>query len=445
MSMNKDTNCHNFNNTMIIPIYYLFSVPCWCKILLTNSGCHPLIRLKGKMESNRIKTIKIKHLLMAAAICIQLIWYGIIMWHFKPDPHQPTDFIIFYTAGRIAATGRYDLIYDLEAQRAVHQELLGVPLAVNQFLPFNHPPMFVPLIQLIAGGNYTTSYWGWVAILAAFLVAAMIVFNRLLQAEKMEAGSRWLLILVSVLFYPLFISLFRGQDSVIVFLGVMLWMYGLLSNRDALSGAGLALAVLRPQVALMLAIPFLVKRRKVWWWFCGFASLLAIYSLLLVGWNGVRDFFFLIGVSAQGQWYGMEQRAMLNFTGLVMRLFPQGNLNIIHTVAWGLFCVGLAMLSIWWKRSPEIRLRQIVVAVTFSVFAAPHLFYHDLTLLLIPCLGVGLAAIRANRLKIWEVAGLLTIVSFSLMVSVFWKPIYNILPYLWMAVLVWAVWQYETG
>jgi hypothetical protein len=397
------------------------------------------------MESDKNKTVRTKRLLIAAVICIQLIWYGIIMWHFKPDPTHPSDFIIFYTAGRIAVSGRYDLIYNLEAQSVVHQELLGVPLGVDQFLPFNHPPIFVPLMRMIAVGNYTASYWGWLAILTAFLAVAMIVFNRLMQVEKIEAGSRWLFILVSVLFYPLFISLFRGQDSIIVFLGVMLWMYGLLSNKDVLSGAGLAMAILRPQIALMLAIPFLFKRRKVWWWFCVFASLLSIYSLLLVGWKGVRDFFFLIGVSAQGQWYGMEQRAMLNFTGLVMRLFPLGNLNIIHAVAWGLFCGGLVILSIWWKRSPEIRLRHIVVAVTFSVFAAPHLFYHDLTLLLIPCLGVGLAAYRANRMKILDVAGLLTIVSFSLLVSVFWKPIYNFLPYMWMALLVWAVWQYKTG
>jgi hypothetical protein len=163
-----------------------------------------------------------------------------------------------------------------------------------------------------------------------------------------------------------------------------------------------------------------------------------------VGWNGVRDFFSLIGISVQGKGFGMEQPAMLNFTGLALRLFPQGNLNIIHIVAWGLYCVALAILSIWWKRSLEIHFRQIVLAVTVSVFVAPHLFYHDLTLLLIPCLGVGLAAIRANKLTVWDVAGWLTLISYSLMISVFWKPILDFLPYLWMAALVWAVRHYET-
>jgi hypothetical protein len=86
----------------------------------------------------------------------------------------------------------------------------------------------------------------------------------------------------------------------------------------------------------------------------------------------------------------------------------------------------------------------MVVAVSLSMFVAPHLHYHDLTMLLVPCLGVGMAAIRGNRLKVGEVAGLLTLVSFTLMISIFWKPIYNIIPYLWMAALIWAVWHYET-
>jgi hypothetical protein len=374
------------------------------------------------------------------------MWYGTLVGQmlFRPDLYKPTDFSIFYTAGRIADTGRYDLIYDIETQRATRQDFLGVPLETANVLPFNHPPLFVPLMQIIADENYMASYWRWVAVLTVFFVATMVVFNQLLREEKKEAGPRWLLILASVLFYPLFVSFFRGQDSVIVLLGVMLWMYGLVTGRDALSGAGLALAILRPQIALMLAFPFLFKRRKVWWWFCGFASLLALYSLLLVGWNGIRDFFILIGISAQGEGLEIAQQAMFNFTGLALRLFSHGNLDIIHVVAWGLFCAALAGLSIWWKRSPEIRFRQIVIAVTLSLFAAPHLHYHDLTILLVPCLGVGLAAIRANRLTVEDVAGLLTLVSFSLMISVFWTPILNILPYLWMATLVWAVWQYET-
>jgi len=360
-----------------------------------------------------------------------------------PDLYKQTDFSIFYTAGRIADTGRYDLIYDIETQRVTRQEFLGITLETTQLLPFNHPPLFVPILQIITDSNYLASYWRWVAVLIIFLMATMVVLNKLLQVEKLKAGPRWLFILTSVLFYPLFVNFFRGQDSVVVLLGVMIWIYGLITGKDALSGAGLALTILRPQIALMLAFPFLFKRQKIWWWFCGVASLFAVYSLLLVGPNGVRDFFTMISISARGQGYEINQQAMLNFTGLFLRLFPQVNLDILHIITWGLFCAALAGLAIWWKYSSEIGYRQIVLAVTVSLFVAPHLHYHDLTLLIVPCLGVGLAAIRTYRLKVGDVAGLLTLISSSLMISFLWVPIQNILPYLWMAFMVWVVWHWS--
>jgi len=392
-----------------------------------------------------MKFIKIKNLLIASLILFQLMWYGMAVWQrmLHPDLYKQTDFSIFYTAGLIADTGRYDLIYDIKTQLVTRQEFLLVPLETTQLLPFNHPPLFVPLLQIIIDGNYLASYWRWVAVLFLFLMATMVVLNKLLQTEKLEAGQRWLFILTSVLFYPLFVSFFRGQDTVIVLLGVMIWMYGLVTDRDALSGTGLALAILRPQIALMLAFPFLFKRKKVWWWFFGVASLFAVYSLLLVGPNGVRDYLTMIGISAQGQGYEINQQAMLNFTGLILRLFPQVNLDILHLITWGLFCAALAGLAIWWKNSSEIGYRHIVLAVTISLFVAPHLHYHDLTLLLIPCLGVGLAAIRANRLKIGDFAGLLTLLSSALMISFLWLPIQNILPYLWMAIMIWVVWYWS--
>lgn len=77
--------------------------------------------------------------------------------------------------------------------------------------------------------------------------------------------------------------------------------------------------VTRPQIAVILAVPFLFNRRRVWWWFCGGAAFLALYSLALVRFEGVRDFISLLRISAIGQGFGMNQNAMFNFTGMVLR------------------------------------------------------------------------------------------------------------------------------
>ncbi len=142
--------------------------------------------------------------------------------------------------------------------------------------------------------------------------------------------------------------------------------------------------VTRPQIAVILAVPFLFNRRRVWWWFCGGAAFLALYSLALVRFEGVRDFISLLRISAIGQGFGMNQNAMFNFTGMVLRLLPHADIDAVHVAAWGLFLAAVIGLSVWWKSSPEIHYHQIVLAVAICVFTTPHLHYHDLALLLIP-------------------------------------------------------------
>ena len=81
------------------------------------------------------------------ALAFQVTWYGILWVGILTQPYllKTADFSIIYTAGRIAASGHYDLIYDLETQRQIQAELLGKPLRATELLPFNHPPLLVPI------------------------------------------------------------------------------------------------------------------------------------------------------------------------------------------------------------------------------------------------------------------------------------------------------------
>ncbi len=392
-----------------------------------------------------MKSDKFKHLLVAAGIMIQLVFYGFALQQRSLHPilYKAADFSAFYTAGRIAATGRYDLVYDITTQEQTRQAFMPATPGSIEHLPFNHPPLIVPLLRLLVDGNYLASYARWAALMVVFLAAAMIILKRLLRSEQIQPPGQTLLILASAIFCPIFVSLFRGQDTTVVLLGVFLWLYGLITGRDVLAGGGLALAILRPQIALMLAIPFIFRRRKVWWSFCVVAGLFALFSILLVGWTGVRDYLLLIGISAQGLGFGAGEHGMLNFTGLVLRLFPHGDLTVIHAVGWGLFCVALAGLSTWWRRSSIIHFRHIALAGILSLFFAPHLHYHDLALLLVPSLALGLAAIRSKKLSAVDLAGLITLASLSLSISFVWKPLLNTLPYLWMAALLWFTLRWQ--
>jgi hypothetical protein len=385
-------------------------------------------------------------LLFAAGVIFQLAWYGLLWSRMltQPNVSRPTDYSIFYTAGRIAASGHYSQLYDLQTQRQVRETLLGHPIQIDQVLLFNHPPLLVPILQLISTQDYMTSYWRWVLVMLCFVAATMVVIYQLLRAMQWDTGSRWIFIISALLFYPIFVSLLKGQDTAFLLFGALLWLYGVIMKRDIPAGIGLALTLIRPQIALILAVPFFFNRRKTCWWFCAGAAVLGLYSILLVGSGGVRDFLNLLRISASGEGFGMGQNAMFNFTGMALRLFPYANLNAIHLIAWGLFMVVIIGLSIWWKISPEIDYRHIVLLSTLSVFAAPHLHYHDLALLIIPVLGLALAVVKKGHLRVWKAALSPMLVSVLFLIADWWNPLLYTMPYLIMGALPILAWYYET-
>lgn len=386
-------------------------------------------------------------LFIAAGLALQLTWYG-LLWSRRlthPAESRPTDFSIFYTAGRIAGSGHYNLIYDLQTQLQTREGFLNQPLQLTGILPFNHPPLLVPILQLISTQDYMATYWRWILVMLGFIGATIAVINQLLKGLEWDPGSRWIFIISAVLFYPIFAGLLKGQDTAFLLFGAALWFYGVIMKKDLPAGIGLALTLIRPQIALTLAVPFFFNRRRIWWWFCAGAAVLGLYSFLLVGPAGVRDFITLIRISAGGEGFEMRQNAMFNFTGAALRLFPQASLEVIHWLAWGLFLAVIIGLSIWWKNSPELGHRHIVLISTLSVFTAPHLHYHDLAILLIPVLGLALSTASPKRLLMGSKAALLPmIVSVLLLVADWWDPLRHSMPYLIMGALPALTWFYET-
>ena len=394
----------------------------------------------------RTSALFIYSLIIVAGLGMQVAWYG-LLWSrmiFQPEVSRPGDFSIFYTAGRIAAEGHIGQVFDIQLQLAVQEKLLGYKFPISNLLPFNHPPLLVPILQLISTQDYMPSYWRWVLIMLCFIIAIMLLINQLLKAEQWDKGSRSIFILCCLLFYPIFIGLLKGQDTAFLLLGAILWFFGLVIKKDAMAGLGLALTVIRPQIALVLAVPFLFNRRQVWWWFCLGAAILGLYSLALVGFGGVRDFINLLKISASGQGFGMDQNAMFNYTGMVLRLLPQANINVVHIAAWGLFLAAAGGLLIWWKVSPEIHYRQIVLAVALSMFAAPHLHYHDLILMLIPVIGLMIILVKARRIRTRGAAALTLLISVVWMLGEIWEPSRLTFPYLLMIGLPALTWFYET-
>jgi hypothetical protein len=130
-----------------------------------------------------------------------------------------------------------------------------------------------------------------------------------------------------------------------LFLGTAIWVFGLLSKKDLLAGIGLSLTTVRPHIALVLAIPMLIRYRRVFLAFFFSAGLLALFSMIILGLNGIQGFINVLLITAGGDWYGIHQDAMVNLIGLLMRSLPLET-DAIRVIGWAVYGITI-MFSLW--------------------------------------------------------------------------------------------------
>src|SRR5215207_8524185 len=148
------------------------------------------------------------------------------LWiRFINDPVERTgsDFIAFYSAGRVAQDKGYSRVYDPLLQQAVQEEQVGFPLVKGQVLLYNHLPFLVPVLRFLVNRDYVHSFYRWVFLLVAFYIVSLILLSKSVPDSDTDPRIVWLTALGGFLFLPLFFSLMNGQDTAILFLGVALW------------------------------------------------------------------------------------------------------------------------------------------------------------------------------------------------------------------------------
>jgi Glycosyltransferase family 87 len=362
-----------------------------------------------------------------------------------PEKLAGADFLMFYSVGRVARQYGFNQVYNLNLATIAQAQIADIPPGTWQtFLP-NHPPFLYPLLGLLAALDYQIAYFGYFLLLVFVAAAGLPVLYRVLRRNNWPIKQAWIMMAGVILFEPLFISILKGQDSAVLLLGGLVWFSGLVMVDDRMAGLGLSLTLIRPQIALLMAIPFLFRQRKVFLWFCGGGLVLGLYSFSLVGWTGTRDFLHLLTLTAVGAGYGLAEAGMFDLVGLVFRLAPVASIDLAHGLGWGVFVVALVSLCFVWGLARSISYRQIALAVALSLLAAPHLHYHDLAILIIPIICLGMAGVSSTRIKIHFVAALPVTISLLLLFAEFWDPLRFTIPYLLMIGLPACVWKVENS
>jgi len=378
------------------------------------------------------KSIHLSWVFQMAAACSLVLIYLIQWGRMISIPSQRTgaDFIHFYAAGRLSQEYGSSSVYNIDNQRKVEQIVVGFDLAKEQVLPYNHMPYLIPFLGLLVNADYIGSFIRWALLMLGVYIASTIFFlNKVFPDPKDKARSAALM--GTLTFFPFFISLLLGQDTALLFLGVCLWYVGILKKQDWLAATGLALTTIRPQICLTLAIPLFFRYRKVWWRFFVIAALLALASILMLGKEGTLDFINLLRISAGGTWYGMNQSAMLNLIGLILRTLPWLDAGLVRAVGWVGYLTGIGLLSVLWFKAPILEGCLLSKSIIIALLFAPHLHFHDLTLLIIPLIF----AIRLHALKI--PSNWLTLLPLVISLLFVLEPLRYILPYVLYAALFW--------
>lgn len=350
----------------------------------------------------------------------------------NPEERSGADFIAFYAAGTVAKREGTQSVYDLLNQQAIQQEQVGFQLVSGQVLLYNHVPFLIPILQILVTPDYAASFSRWAFVLLMLYVVGAFSIVSLFIEDSDRKIPRILLGLSILTFFPLFVSILIGQDTAFLFLGASLWTYGLLRKKDWVAGLGLALTIVRPHLALLFALPFLFRRRKVLWGFLAGSIVLGLISFLLLGMEGTRDFIDLLLISAGGDWYGMKEAEMFNLLGSLFRLFPAADASMIRIIGWFIFGIAIVGLCVFWVRHKAGDERYLGIATIIALISVPHLHYHDLTLLLLPIVGILIINLRVGIIQPAHTTIFPLAISLVLLLGMVISPLKFILPYLVM-------------
>lgn len=333
-------------------------------------------------------------LLLLAAFQL-LMWYVPVQGRGGPDIYaRGIDFTATLTGARVVRDGDGKHLYDLAAQRQAQARVLGsyITLRDGSVLPYLHPPFEALLVAPLLALSYGTLYLLWSGLILLAFGGSLTLLARTLP---LRGGAAWLLPAALCSYQGLYQSLWLGQSSPLVLLGLTGAYVGLRRGRDGWAGVALALVAIKPQMLLVVGLILLLMRRWRPLLVCG--ALLAGLSVAAMPVLGLlwplRYARFLSGIAQWGDAFHEYPAIMHNWRGLAFNLFSGVAPWLVGPSVTVLTILALGgLIWAWWRARGELRDGSWGVsadllwalACLLAVLVAPHLYTHDLTTLALP-------------------------------------------------------------
>lgn len=292
---------------------------------------------------------------------IFLITIPVAAWVYATQ-RPPVDFVSFWAAGRLAASGHPALAYDLELHRALERTVTTIGPG---FMPFPYPPPFLLAVVPVAIRPFWLAYLLWIGVTSGLFLAATW---RLLPPRFAFAHPAAI------------VNAIIGQNG---FLTSSIFVFGIstVAAQPLLGGAILGLLVVKPQLAILIPVALLASRnwRAI---AAGIASALILLALAaaVFGIDSYRAFLAALheqaALVANYEWDWSEQVSVFAF----FRWF-----GVDRAIALGLQgIVALGAAAITWRAwAADLEQRAAILAAA-TILVPPYLFTYDSLILILP-------------------------------------------------------------
>jgi hypothetical protein len=353
--------------------------------------------------------------------------HGDLLWQSRQSiPQGLPDFSSFYTAGRILRDGQGSRLYDDALQESVQRSFS--PSAVQRrgaILPCNHPPfeavIFVPLAHL----SYVRAYAVWLGVNLALLFSIPLLLRKRLEALGKMPLYLWLL--APLAFFPAFIALLQGQDSIFLLFLYCLAYVSLDRRSELWAGGWLAAGLYKYHLVFPFVLP-LWRRKKVIAGFLIVAGSLLLISLAITGWQGLVGYPRYVWETEHNPKYLLNspQGLTANLRGLITAMVPAAHPEI-GTGLILLFSVTVLLLMMYaagktsWGDSGS---RQAILALNLvgTILISYHIYVHDLSLLFLAILLVLEVLLTNPHIPSWTRTTLYICIAI-----LFFSPLYLLL------------------
>jgi hypothetical protein len=291
-----------------------------------------------------------------------------------------TDFVAFYSAGKIVSSGQQASLYDLELARQIQQPLYGAPS--DNFNPYLNPPFYALLFVPFSYIPYPWSPILWM------LVSLGMGWLGLRLISKEHAGGRFYLTLT---WLPAFSAISFGQNAFLslLLMGLVFWFW----RREKFFWAGLAAGLLlyKPQLVFGLGLLWLFEYRKNWPAVVGAAcSGLGLGILSLVGMPEATWEYITYTQKIAANLMTVEGFPIWNAhagQAFWLAIFP-GETTLAQALHWVGALAGVIAFYRFWRVQRENPNLLFGAAICLTIWITPYLMIYDWVLLTIPAVLV---------------------------------------------------------